>query len=174
MVEDGEGGDAPRHQDDLEAEEAAAETGAVLEGGQGAGNRSGGLAFLAFAVLVAAAVHFHFSSGGDAYLARLDSELLTHAELALSAREGATPVAVVPSWPLRLYGRLREDIALYAAAAAVAAYLWGLSARARARRDAYLVHEKLAARLDEALRRLDRLEGRTGGDAGERNGTEEQ
>ena len=166
-----DGDDAPHDAMSPDAEAREFETDAVLGGGPGAGNRAGGLAFLALAAVVAAGVYYHFSaSGGDAFKARLDSEMLTHAELTLASREAGNRVEVVPTWPLHLYDTLRRDIALYAAAAALAAFLWGLSARARARRDAYLVHVRLEAELAEVRRRLDMMEsawenapGRSGG-----------
>lgn len=168
MESDGEGEDVPRHEQDA-AEAALVETDKLMGAGPGAGNRAGGLAFLALAVVVIAALHFHFSeSGANSYAARLDTELLTHAQMNLNALEHGERLAVVPSWPIRLYDRLRRDIVVYAGMAAAAAYLWGLAARARGRRDAYLVQQKMAGELAEARRRLERLEKITGID---RNGT---
>lgn len=155
-----EGGGLDVDMDEAEIEASRNETESLLTGGPGAGNRSGGLAFLAFIVLALAVVHYHFAGdGGDGFLNRLDSELLTHAELALASSENGGRLTVVPTWPQRLYMSLRKDILVYVAASAVAAYLWGLSARARAKREAYLVHEKLVGEITELKSRLDRLEG---------------
>lgn len=142
-----------------EAETRREEVEDILQNGPRSANRSGAMAFLAFLVIVAAATHLVFSThGGAAYLQRLDTELLNHAELSLAALEGDRPMAIAPSWPLRLYENLRRDIVLYCALAAVAAYLWTKSACARARRDAYLVHEKLTAELADLRARLNVLE----------------
>lgn len=154
--------------DEIESREE--EASAVLASGPRAGGRSGALAFLAFAVVVAAAVHFYMATrGGDSYLVRLDSELLQHAELSLRAGEDSGHMAVAPSWPLKLYETLRHDIVLYAAAAVLAAWLWSLSARHRARRDAFLLHDQLNREIKILRERLDVLEnrgvaGRTGAD----------
>ncbi len=135
------------------------EAGKVLAAGPKAGNRAGALAFLAFAVVIAAAVHFHMTDSGGEYLQRLDAELLRNAELSLKAGGGAA-VAVAPSWPLELYGKIRADIALYAAAAVAVAYLWQLSARSRARRDAFLLHDALTTELAALRERVAVLETR--------------
>lgn len=165
MENDGDGGDDAPRQDDNPNAPSGDDAAVVVDNGPAAGNRSGGTAFLAFAVLVAAVVHFYLTgSGSDSFLNRLDTDLLTHAELSLAAMEEGNRLAVVPSWPLRLYAVLRRDIALYGAFLAGAAFLWGLSARSRARRDAFLVHEKLEAEIRELRQRLDRLD--NGADAG--------
>lgn len=159
MEQEGEGDDTPRQTDDLDAENQTQETYTLVRTGPRAGNRAGGLAFLALMVVIGAALHFHLSAGGgDAFLSRLDSELLAHAKLSLAATEEGVRLATVPSWPLRLYSTLRRDIAVYALFLAAAAYLWGVSARARACRDAFLVHEKLAAEVRELRHRIDVLE----------------
>lgn len=138
------------------------ETGDVLAGGPKAGNRAGALAFLALVVVIAGAVHFYMQDSGGAYIQRLDADLLQHAELTLSAREKGAAIAVAPSWPLRLYEKIRKDIALYAALAAAAAYLWQLSARSRARRDAFLLHDRLANEIETLRKRVAFLEERAG------------
>lgn len=148
-----------REEAESDAEEMRDETGQVLQKGPRAGNKAGALAFLALVIVGLAVLRFYLAdSGSDAYFNRLDSELVTHAELSLAAARDDTRIAVVPSWPFRLYDILRRDIAIYAAAAAIAAYVWGLAARARARRDAFLVHEKLAAEVLELRGRLEKLE----------------
>ncbi len=144
--------------------EEAGEFAGLLASGRNGGNRAGGLALLAIAVVIGGVLHYHFSNNGsNSFLSRLDSDLLTHAELTLATSEEGNRLAVVPSWPLRLYSSLRGDTILYAAAAALAAYLWGLSARAKARRDAWLVHRRLQGEIRELRRRLDMLDnsGRT-------------
>ncbi len=138
------------------------ETGDVLASGPKAGNRAGAFAFLALVVVIAAAAHFFMADSGGEYLQRLDAELLQHAELSLKSNENGAAVAVAPSWPLALYEKIRGDIALYAAAAALAAYLWQLSARSRARRDAFLLHDQLNAELAALRERVARLEKRPG------------
>ena len=146
---------------DAEAEVRREEAEAVLAAGPGAGNRSGALAFLALLLVVAAVVHFHLAErGSGSYLNRLDSELINHAELSVAAMQDENRMAVVPSWPLRLYDTLRRDIAVYAVMAAAAAYVWSMAARARARRDAFLVYDRLNAELGELRRRLDAAERR--------------
>ncbi|MDR1519012.1 MAG: hypothetical protein LBU23_02565 [Planctomycetota bacterium] len=135
-----------------DAEEAAA----LLAGGAKAANRSGGFAFLAFLALAAAALYFYLADrGAEAFSARLDADLLAHAELSLAAAGKGSRLAVAPFWPLELYWTLRREMAFCAAAAALAALLWSLAARFRSRRDAWLVHEKLSAELAELRRRLD-------------------
>ncbi len=162
MQNDGDGGEAPREMSRPEAGNTGEEAAEVLRSGPRAGNRAGGLAFLALMALLAAALHYHFSGGGaDSFPARLDSDLLTHAELTLAANEKGNRLAVVPAWPLRLYSVLRRDIAVYAAAAVLASLLWGWSARARARRDVFLAHEKLEAEIADLRRRLDEMEKKT-------------
>ncbi len=136
------------------------ETGDVLASGPKAGSRAGALAFLALVVVLAAAAHFYMADSGGEYLQRLDAELLQHAELSLKSGENGAAVAVAPSWPLALYEKMRGDIALYAAAAALAAYLWQLSARSRARRDAFLLHDRLNAELAALRERVALLEKR--------------
>lgn len=144
-----------------ETRSRAEELGEILKTGSRATNRAGALAFLAFLIIVAAGLHFFFSAkGGDAYLSRLDAQLRGDAELTLAAMENNTRLAISPSWPLQLYENLRRDILLYCAVAALSAYVWGLAARARARRDAFLVHTKLAAELAELREKLERLESR--------------
>ena len=131
----------------------------ILENGPRLANRSGALAFLALVAILGAAVHFHFSSrGGAAYMRTLDAELVNHAELSLAATENGERVIVAPSWPLSLYENLRRDILVYCALAAVAAYVWSAASRARARRDAFVVHEKLSAELADLRARLDRVD----------------
>ncbi|MCD8350189.1 MAG: hypothetical protein LUC93_06210 [Planctomycetaceae bacterium] len=128
----------------------------ILQNGPRSANRSGALAFLALAVIVVAALHFYLSAGGGAaYVARLDGELLNHASLSLAAMEADSPMAIAPSWPLNLYEHLRRDILVYCALVACAAYIWSLAARARARRDAFVIHDKLAAEVAELRARLD-------------------
>ncbi|MCD7896940.1 MAG: accessory factor UbiK family protein [Planctomycetaceae bacterium] len=46
----------------------------------------------------------------------------------------------------------------YAGLAALAGYLWSLAARSRARRDAFLVHQRLRERIDALEKRLAELE----------------
>lgn len=163
MEDDGHGGNTPRDHDnpdstdDADGADSAAD---VVDAGPSAGNRSVAWAFLALMIVLGAALHYYLTGvGSESYLARLDVDLLTHAELTLAAMEDGTRMAVVPTWPVRLYHNLRRDIALYAAFVALAAYVWGVSARNRARRDAFLVHEKLNAEIRELRERLDRLDG---------------
>ncbi len=159
MANEGDGEEAPRETPRPDAGTGDEETADVLRSGPKAGNRAGGLAFLALLALLAAALLYYVSgTGSDSFLARLDSDLLTHAELTLAANEKGNRLAVVPAWPLRLYATLRRDIAVYAGAAILAALLWSWSARARARRDVYLAHEKLSAEIAELRRRLDDVE----------------
>lgn len=158
MENDGDGEEAPRDHENPETDDGGDSAAAVVQSGPMAGNRSGGMAFLALMVALAAAVHFYLTgTGPESFPARLDTDLLTHAELTLAAMEDGNNMAIVPSWPQRLYAILRRDIALYTAFLAVAAFFWGLSARARARRDAFLVHEKLSAEIAELRGRLDSL-----------------
>lgn len=172
MNDRGEGGDAPPADDtdkSPEEERDEADLAAMLSSASGGVNRAGGLAFLALAVLVAAALHYHFANdGGNAFLSRLDADMLANAEMSIESAERGTRLAVVPSWPYRLYDTLRKDIVWYAGAAALAAYLWGLSARAAARRAATLVHARLSAEIDGLRRRVDELEqaGKGAPDAG--------
>lgn len=155
-----------RQEIDARPEEAAE----VLATGPRAGNRAGALAFLALVVVVGAAVHFYMADNGGEYLQQLDADLLRHAELSLrptGTGQGASGIAdaglaVAPSWPLALYEKIRGDIALYAAAAAAAAFLWQLSARSRARRDAFLLHDKLNTELAALRERVAALEKREG------------
>ena len=143
-------------------ETIAEETANLVASGSGAGNRAGGFAFLAVILAIATGMHFHFSDrGGDSFSARLDADLLSHAEFSLASGEGENRLAVVPDWPLGLYWRLRRDAILYAALAFAAAVLWGWSVRARARRDAWLVYKKLSAELAD-LRRDREKSGRNG------------
>jgi hypothetical protein len=159
MEDDRAEGNPPGSEAAAEAESRREEAKALLAAGPGSGNRAAALGFLALLVLVAAFLHYHFSGGGpDSLLGRLDSALIAHAELSVAAMEDGSRMAVVPSWPLDLYESLRLDIAMYAAFAAAAALVWSLAARARARRDAFVVHEQLRAELDELRRRLDGIE----------------
>ncbi len=152
-------GDNPGGEAAAEVESRREEARVLLAAGPGSGNRSAAFAFLALLILIAAAAYYHFAGGGsDGYLGRLDSALVTHAELSVAATEDAARTAVVPSWPLDLYESLRRDIAFYASIAAAAAYVWSLAARARARRDAFVLHERLQAELDGLRRRLDHME----------------
>lgn len=142
-----------------DADAMAEETQELLQAGPGNGNRAAALAFVAFVIIVLAALRFYLAdSGTDAYVNRLDTELLTHAELSLATMEDGSRMSVVPSWPTQLYGVLRRDIAVYSILVAVAAFIWGRSARARGRRDAFLVHEKLSGELAELRARLDIFE----------------
>jgi hypothetical protein len=142
-----------------EIESRRGEMEGILENGPRQGNRSGAYAFLALVVILGAAAHFHFASrGGDAYLQRLDAELLNHAELSLAAMDEGGRLAIAPSWPLGLYENLRRDILVYCALAALAAYAWSLASRAHARRDAFIVHEQLASELADLRARLDRVD----------------
>ena len=134
------------------------ETSEVIANGPKAGNRAGALAFLALVVVIAAAVHFYMADSGGAYLKRLDADLLQHAELSLKAGGKTAALSIAPSWPPRMYEKIRKDIALYAAAAAAAAYLWQLSARSRARRDAFLLHDKLNNEIAALRQRVALLE----------------
>jgi hypothetical protein len=129
----------------------------ILAGGPKAGNRAAGLAFLALAAVAAIFLHSHLAErGATSFPDRLDAELLAQAELSLeSAREGRR-LEVVPSWPFGLYQTIKQDLLLYLVLTAMAAGFWSWSARARARRDAYLVHRKLAGELEEIRRSLDR------------------
>jgi hypothetical protein len=140
-----------------EAKAVQDETRAVLSAGPGSGNRSGALAFLALLLIIAAILHYSLADRGG-YAARLDSELISHAELSVAAMRDESRLAVVPAWPLDLYETLRRDIAVYAAMAAAAAYVWSAAARARARRDAFLVYEKLNAELADVRLRLEKAE----------------
>lgn len=179
MDNDGEGGKTPRETEQADAESGATdeakhsaaavrpdaetvgqETEELIKTGPTAGNKAGGMAFLALVVVLGAALHFHlYGTGPEAYVNRLDATLLTHAELTLDAMKDGSNLVVVPSWPLRLYSMLRRDIAIYAVMLAAATFLWGVSARARARRDAFLVHDKMTAELAELRARLAKLEG---------------
>lgn len=158
MPDNGNGGEAIRGADRA-GEPAEEELGEALRTGSGARARAGGLALLAFLVAGAAVAYYHFSdTGGSAYAARLDAELLGQAELTLAAGGEGGRLAIVPSWPLGLYATLRRDMALYATAAALAAMLWAWSARARARRDLFLLNEKMRKETAELRRRLEKLE----------------
>ncbi len=141
------------------AEAVQDETRAVLSAGPGSGSRSGAFAFLALLLVIAGALHYAMADRGGGYAGRLDSELINHAELAVAAMRDENRMALVPAWPLDLYETLRRDIALYAAMAAAAAYVWSAAARARARRDAFLMHEKLSAELTDLRRRVEQAEG---------------
>ncbi|MCC8166643.1 MAG: hypothetical protein LIQ31_10960 [Planctomycetes bacterium] len=150
--EAGPGRDARPEDPDLEPNE----TDALLASGAAAGNRGGALAFFALMVVVGAGLFFYLSSrGAGAFVNRLDASLLAHAELSLAAMDNVT---VAPSWPIALYERLRADMLFYAGLAALAAYLWSLAARSRARRDAFLVHQRLRERIDQLEKRLALLE----------------
>ena len=159
-TQDGVAPSLPAREAANDADARTEETSQLLEAGPGSGNRAGAFAFLALVVVIAAAVHFYLADKSpDSYVYRLDAELVSHAELALASSEDGGRMAVVPTWPVRLYEILRRDIALYAAAAALAAYVWGHAARARARRDAYLVFEKLRAEMADLRARIDTMDG---------------
>lgn len=136
----------------------------ILAAGAKAGNRAGALAFLALVVVLAAATYYYMTNNSGEYLQILDTELLRDAELSIDLRgnpRGAGAggnVAVAPSWPLALHDKLLRDIALYAGAAAAAACLWALSARARARRDAAVLHNRLAAEIAALREKVEKLE----------------
>ena len=150
-----------------DSETVEGETVRLVASGSGAGNRAGGFAFLTVVLAIATGIYFHLSDrGGDSFSARLDADLLSHAEFSLASGERENRLAVVPDWPLELYWRLRRDTILYAALAFAAAALWGLSVRARARRDAWLVYEKLSAELADLRRALEK----SGRDGKERKG----
>ncbi len=139
-----------------DAEPVPDETDALLATGPSAGNRGGALAFFALLVVVGAGLFYYLSSrGSGAFVNRLDASLLAHAELSLAATDNVT---VAPSWPIVLYERLRADMLFYAGLAALAAYLWSLAARSRARRDAFLVHQRLGERVELLEKRLADLE----------------
>lgn len=140
----------------FEIESRPEEAKAVLDAGPGSGNRAGAFAFLAILVVIAAAIHYHFA---DPFQNRLDTQLRYHAELTMASMGTETPVAVVPSWPQDMHHNLRNDIVVYAGLAALAAYLWSRSAAARARRDAFLLHDRLASEITQLRRRIDALEG---------------
>ncbi|MDR1533695.1 MAG: hypothetical protein LBU64_01150 [Planctomycetota bacterium] len=124
------------------------EVSALLAAGAGAGNRAGMWAFLAFLILAAAVLHFYFSdSGGNSFLLRLDADLLAQARLSLAAAEAESRLVVTPSWPFELYWSLRREMFFYLAAVSLAAVFGFLSVRSRARRDAYLAHERFSAEL---------------------------
>ena len=160
MDTDGKGGNAPSASEEAEHGDGERETDLLVKTGPRAGDRAGGMAFLALMVVLAGALHFYLTGeGSDSFINRLDAELLTHAEFSLASMENGGRLTVVPSWPLRLYASLRRDVAVYAVMLAVATYLWGLSARARARRDAFLVHDKLTAEVNELRERIARLDG---------------
>lgn len=171
MQEDGDGAESPRTESTKTRRlpDDSPETGELKEllaAGPGLGNRAGALAFLTILAVLAAGLHFYLTgTGGGSFLTRLDSDLLTHAEMSMSARENGTSLTVVPSWPYRLYESLRRDVGWYAAAAALAAILWGLSVQARGKRSAYLVHEKLTEEIITLRRRVEELE-RCAGPAG--------
>ncbi len=137
-----------------------AEAAEVLASGPKAGNRAGALAFLAAALVIGGAVHFYMTM--DSHIQSLDAALLRHAELSLGASGEDAAVAIAPTWPFALYESLRGDIALYAAVAAAAAYLWHLAARGRARRDAFLLHDRLSDEVAGLRRRVALLEERAG------------
>lgn len=159
MEDAGDGERSPREKSASDAEACDGERESLLASGPNSGRRSGAIALLALVVVVGAAVYHHMTGNGpSSFLSRLDMDLLTHAELSLASREEGGRLTVVPSWPLRLYASLRNDILIYASAAALAGWLWSLAARARARRDAYLIHEGLIRQVDEMRRRLDALE----------------
>lgn len=141
-----------------EIESRREEAEAVLAAGPGSGNRAGAFAFLAVLALAAGAVYYHWAArGGDAFPTRLDSQLRNHAELSMAAMNAEAPMAVVPSWPVGLYHSLRGDIVVYSALAALAAYLWSRSAAARARRDAFILQDRLSGEIDELRKRLDEI-----------------
>ncbi|MCC8116958.1 MAG: hypothetical protein LIP18_07410 [Planctomycetes bacterium] len=156
MTEDDGTAAAPGRDSPPEAEPGPNETDALLAGGETAGSRGGALAFFALLVVIGAGLFFYLSSrGSGAFVNRLDASLLAHAELSLAAAEKVT---VAPSWPSALYDRLRADMVFYAGLAALAGYLWSLAARSRARRDAFLVHQRLRERIDALEKRLAELE----------------
>lgn len=144
-----------------DAEALESEFQAMQAGGRGGAARAGACALLAVLVIIAGVFQYHFGAGGsDAFLNRLDSELLGQAQLSLdSSSQTAGRMAVVPSWPLRLYAALRRDIAVYACFGLLAAWLWARSAAMRARRDAWLVHDRLTREMDQLRRRLDKISG---------------
>lgn len=144
----------------LELESRREEAAAVLGAGPHAGNRAGAFAFLALLTVVAAAVYYHFANQGvDSFRSRLDSQLRYHAELSVASMQSEAPIAVIPSWPVNLYHNLRRDIVVYGAFAALAAYFWSRSAAARARRDAFLLHDNLAGELARLRERVAKLDG---------------
>lgn len=148
----------PEAQHEIESREE--EASAVLAAGPRAANRAGAFAFLALLAVVGAVVYYHFAGRGvDSFQNRLDVQLINHAELTMAAMEAEAPLAVVPSWPHSLYQNLRQDIVAYAGFAAFAAFLWSRSAAARARRDAFLVHDRLTREVAQLRERLDRLDG---------------
>lgn len=162
MKDVGAGEQTPPEESASDAEAHEGEHESLLASGPNSGKRAGAFGLLALIAIIGAAVCYHLSgSGGNSFLSRLDNDLLTHAELTLASREGGGRLTVVPSWPLRLYATLRDDIIFYAGAAAVAAWLWALSAKARARRDAFLVHEDLTKQLNEVRKRVEELEGKS-------------
>ncbi|MCL2001490.1 MAG: hypothetical protein FWG74_08660 [Planctomycetes bacterium] len=157
MPNDGDRGDAPRETPQPCFTPGENELAEALRAKPNGGGRPGGLAFLALLVLLIAALHYHLTgTGTESFPARLNSDLLTHTELTLTVNENGSRMAVVPAWPLRLYYTIRRDIAVYAFAAVIISLFWGWSARARARRDLFLVHEKLEAEIAELRRRLDK------------------
>ncbi len=144
---------------DSGTETDADETTGLIASGRNAGNRSGALGLLVVVLVIAMLVYYHFSASGvNSFLSRLDSDLLAHAELTLASQQEGNRLAVVPSWPTRLYTSLRNDIALYIAVTLAAAYVWGLSVRARARRDLYLVHKQLTGEIASLRERLDKVD----------------
>lgn len=162
MPENGDRGNPPRDTADKPRpgrEQEEEELRSLLAAGPGLSNRASAIAFLALLALLGAGLHYYLGDQGDSsFVARLDADLLSHAEMTVSAMEDGSKMAVVPSWPYRLYASLRRDIAWYAAAALVTAFLWGLAVQARARRSAYLVHEQLSREVAELRRRVAELE----------------
>lgn len=149
----------PDNDSDGEIESRRRELDEIVQAGPSSGNRTGALAFLALVIVLGAAVYYYLTEQGpSAYANRLDAELISHAELSVASMEEDNRMTVVPGWPVRLYDRLRRDIALYAALAAAAAWVWSLAARAAARRNAFLIHETLHTELDALRRRVDELE----------------
>lgn len=144
----------------MEMESREEEANAVLAAGPYAANRAGAFAFLAILAVIGAAAYYHFAGrGSGSFPNRLDSQLINHAELSMASMDSEAPIAVVPSWPHSLYRNLRQDIVVYAAFAALAALLWSRSAAARARRDAFLLHDRLTREVDELRKRVAKLDG---------------
>jgi|GEM_PF-2860891 hypothetical protein len=154
---DDEQNSTPAPAPEAETDDAGMER--TLAAGNNGESRAGAFALLTVVLLLCGALYYHFSeNGGNAFLLRLDSELLTHAEFSLASAKNGNDIVAVPSWPLRLYSALRRDIAFYAAIAAIAGVLWGLSVQARARRDVYLLNQKFSREIAVLRARLDMID----------------
>lgn len=144
----------------------AAEMQDLIDKGLRAHSTVGALTFAGIVVLLLAGLYYARLDKLDTQMGVQYSDYLDNMVRSQYARDciafGAKEPLEHPSWPLRLYLKIRKDIYIISGAVLLLSLVFVLIERAKMRRNSLLVYRALAREIEKLRLRVKQLEGKKG------------